>query len=640
MSREKNEQDAAEPYLPPRGTPPRRDGSEYGRVRGYFRRRPDRFRSYQRRMNQARMGTTYDLYLARTVVYAAAAGGIGFIVGAVAAFAAWSALGTGVAVASVGVLVSGVVPAAAVATYRYHLPRYVAGKRRHRIDVSLPSAVLFMHALSKGGMGPIEMMERLSASERVYGEAAVEFGNVLRDMRQFNDELLKALENAKGQTPSRNFEIFLDDMASVIESGGDLQDFLETESRKQIGQMREENESLLETLDVLAETYIILVFAGPIFLIVILISLSLAGASTLPHTQAVAYVVIPLGVGLSYVALDLMGKSLEWGKETLEVDEEDDGRPDDSRSESYEKHRRRARLKRRLLSPLRVMEEAPRASLVVTVPLAFVFVGLLASRGIVTPTPAGYAEDPIGTTTWLFGAPFLIPSLVFMTLHEMKMDRREDVNRRFPEMLEAVGGANANGVRLANCFEMVARRTGGRLAYHLRRLHNDVRWNGDIERSILVTANEIRIPRVSRAMKLVAEGSKSTGRLSSVLDAVAEEMESRYRIDEKRKRAMETHVIVLFMGVLVYLFVAVVFSRFFFAEIAQTGELDLPVVEAGILPEEVPVDGFRTVLYHSALIQAVGNSLIMGKLVDNRAASGLKYANVLVVIVMAVFVAL
>ncbi len=637
MSQKETEQET-EPYLPPRGPPPQ-EGRGYDGVRGYLRSRPDRFRTYQRRMNRARMGTTYDLYLTRTVIYAAAAGTVGLLVGAVVGFAAVS-FGVDIGVTAVAVVASTVVPAAAVATYRYHLPRYVAERRRHEIDVSLPSAVLFMHALSKGGMGPIEVMEKLSASESVYGEAAVEFGNVLREMRMFNDELLKALENAKGQTPSRNFEIFLDDMASVIESGGDLQDFFETESRKQIRQMREENESLLETLDVLAETYIILVFAGPIFLIVVLIALSFAGASTLLHTQAVAYVVIPLGVILSYVALDLMGKSLEWGDETLEVGDGPGSPPDDERTEGYVSSRRWTRLKRKLTSPLEVMEESPRASLVITVPLAFVFVGLLASRGIVTPTPTGYAEDPIGTTTWLFGAPFLIPSLVLMTLHEMKMDHREDINRRFPEMLEAVGGANANGVRLANCFEMVARRTGGRLAYHLRRLHNDVQWNGDIERSLLVTANEIRIPRVSRAMKLVAEGSKSTGRLSSVLDAVAEEMDSRYRIDEKRKRAMETHVIVLFMGVLVYLFIAVVFSRFFFAEIAQTGELDLPVVEAGVLPEDVPIDGFRTVLYHSALIQAVGNSLIMGKLVDNRAASGLKYANVLVVIVMAVFVAL
>lgn len=248
MSQKETEQDADEPYLPPRGTPPHREGSEYGGVRGYFRRRPDVFRDYQRRMNKARMGTTYDIYLTRTVFYAAAAGGVGLLVGAVVAFAAWSSFGTDATVLSVGVVGFGVVPSAAVATYRYHLPRYVAGKRRHRIDVSLPSSVLFMHALSKGGMGPIEVMEKLSESEDMYGEAAVEFGGVLRDMRQFNDELLKALENAKRQTPSRDFEIFLDDMASVIESGGDLQDFLETESRKQIRQMREETKASLRRL--------------------------------------------------------------------------------------------------------------------------------------------------------------------------------------------------------------------------------------------------------------------------------------------------------------------------------------------------------------------------------------------------------
>jgi len=54
---------------------------------------------------------------------------------------------------------------------------------------------------------------------------------------------------------------------------------------------------------------------------------------------------------------------------------------------------------------------------------------------------------------------------------------------------------------------------------------------------------------------------------------------------------------------------------------------------------DIPVDSFEIALYHSLLIQAFGNGLVIGKLLDNKLMSGLKYANALTLIVVIVFFA-
>jgi flagellar protein FlaJ len=52
---------------------------------------------------------------------------------------------------------------------------------------------------------------------------------------------------------------------------------------------------------------------------------------------------------------------------------------------------------------------------------------------------------------------------------------------------------------------------------------------------------------------------------------------------------------------------------------------------------ELPTNTYRRLFFHSALIQAVGNGLLLGVLTDNRVASGVSYAAVLVAVAVGVF---
>ena len=49
---------------------------------------------------------------------------------------------------------------------------------------------------------------------------------------------------------------------------------------------------------------------------------------------------------------------------------------------------------------------------------------------------------------------------------------------------------------------------------------------------------------------------------------------------------------------------------------------------------------YRTLFFHSAIIQSIGTGLITGKLSDNQVLTGLKYSIALVLIALGVFVVL
>jgi flagellar protein FlaJ len=158
----------------------------YGRLRTYFRARASRYGGIQRSLNQARMGEPYDAYLARAATYAAVAGVLGALVGALAtgslaaggAFdglrspvpvggtvatfiganrvffgGATLALGLAVVFAAVAYLSVVYYPAATVVT------------RRQAIDVTLPHAIVYMYALSYGGTNLTEVVRSVAGAE-------------------------------------------------------------------------------------------------------------------------------------------------------------------------------------------------------------------------------------------------------------------------------------------------------------------------------------------------------------------------------------------------------------------------------------------------------------------------------------------
>lgn len=623
---------------------------EYGLIQGTLKSRRKRFASLDRSLTQARITATYDEYLLdsleRSLLIAGSVALFAVIVGIVAVVVPPEILPTvlGSSPATAATLV-----AVTAATFvlslvgQYFYPRIRADFRRRRIESALPHAVIFMYALSEGNLNLVAIMRKLAEAENSYGEISGEFRAIVNDIDRFNIDTLTALEEAKDRSPSEEFQEFLDDLISVFGSGGDLNVFLRNRSENQLQTAREQQENFLETLAALVEGYITIVFAGPIFLIVLLVIISFNGPETLAFVNGVTYGFIPLGITAFLAIVHILNTQHNPGV-TIDAEDQVDiaelDQFDTEAAEQYRRTKRRRSVREFARKPIRAVRKQPILSLWVTLPLGWLFWSLLVMTGAASPTLDAYRQNAFRVTTVLIVAPIFVPSLGLMLAHEAEQRRVRDIRRRLPEILNGLASANRNGIRFVECIPLVARDSDGVLAQHLRRLDNDIKASRDVYGSLRRFAAELSVPRVSRVTSIIIEGHRSSGTLYSVLEIAAKDTKERARLDTYRSQTMSPYLIFFIIGVFVYMSISLLLTEIFFDSISRLAEeIGDEQVISGVLSDstDVPISSFETALYHSLLIQAFGNGLVIGKLTDNKLLSGLKYANAMTLIVVVIF---
>jgi flagellar protein FlaJ len=641
---------------------------QYGVVRAYFKARPGEYRDVQRWLNQARIGTTYDVYLTRSVVLALLAGVLAAALGVVLSVAlsnlgvlgglrspfAFPASIAGYVEANKllftgGALTLALAGTAAAATWlvRYHYPRNIVDSRERAINVMLPHAITYMYAMSYGGTNLLEVFRSLSESADTYGEVAAEFDMIVRDMALFGNDMFTALRNARNLTPSGNLERFLDDLVSVIDSGGDVTSFFEDQSTTYAEAANEEQEDFLETLSVLSELFIVGFVAAPLFLIVTLMVISFLGGSTVDQMALLVYAGLPLGMLGFLVLLDVLSAPFVQPA----ADELDDGRGtplapvdpegDDDRFAAYAKTRRYERYRAIVRDPLAAIREHPLYTLAATVPLALAYVAAVAALDVVTVSLAAFSTTPVATTTVVVVVPLLLVLVPVSYFHEGKRRRENAMVQRFPEVLNVLSSANYMGIPFVDALGLVSRWSRGALAEDLRALRNDIEWNHDVTAALLAFGNRMHVPHLTRTVKLIAEGGRTSGDMSRILAIAAEDTRARYRIERSRRRAMGSYIAIVVIGYLVYLMVIVLVAASFLGPIAEAASAPpaagVPQSSLPVSFTNIPLDTYRALFYHSVLVMGVGSGLLAGKLADNSALSGLKYSIFMIVLGVAAF---
>ena len=640
---------------------------EFGYIRTYFKSRPEKHFTLQRKLNQARYGTTYDIYLTRSVWYALGAGFFGAILGLIIGFVLAQAglldgLSSPFATPAEGltrdivlfmsenrvtiggglitILLAGIL---ALSTWfgRYYYPYTIVDSRRRNIDITLPHVIVYMYALSFGGMDFVEVLKRTSKTQNIYGEVANEFDMIVKDTELFGSDLYTALRNARNLTPSDNMERFIDDMLSVLDSGGDMTEFLHGESRKYMDEAVREQESFLDTLETLSEVFIVGFVAAPLFLIVMLLMMSFLGSNTLPMLYLIIYAVLPLGMAGFLILIATLSEPYRQPDHELDPSQRDpDFEPSDELQEHtgyhvFEGIKLRRRLRSFLSNPTRVFKRHPEYTLIITVPIALiVFLYLWLAMNV---TISAFFDNSYIIGTLLLVVPFLIITLPLTIFYEIERSRKQSVTMRLPDMLDILASSNQMGVSFVDGLGMVSRNLTGGFAEELKRVRNDIRWNGDVHRALISLADRLQVPQLTRTSYILAEGSRSSGELYKLLSIAAEDTRQRYRLERNRRQNLQAYTTIVVIGFLVYLAVIVILDYSFLGAIeealadADTDDLGPIAIDL----DEIAI--YNALFYHSALIMAVGTGLISGKLTDNSVLSGLKYSIGLVLLTVLVF---
>lgn len=638
----------------------------YGYVRAAIKARPNRFRTRRLQLRQARIRSSYDIYVARSIRLAAWTAVAGVLAGVLVTltiatsghsfaalrplfafpgissgiFTTYPALATGLVLATVGGIGAGL----ATLLGRSYYPIYLIRRRRLSINQNLPYAIMFMYALSRGGMDFLDVCRRVADFEGMYGEAANEFDVVVREIDLFGNDLLQALSNVQTLTPSDELHRFIDDLLSVLESGGDLETFLHQETEKYLDTAREDQETFIETVGTLSELFVVAFVAAPLLLIVVLMVVSFLGADTIWIIEVLVYLVFPLGMlGFLLTVDHLSGPDTEpprmhntHSDRTVAAETP----TDDSRFPAYRRTGGDVGPRGFLAAQVRGVRHSPSRSLWLTIPAGILAAALVIATGVAEPTVAAFVASPTWTTGWIVVVPLLTAVTPLMVLHERERRRRRTIAQRLPDVLNILSNANEMGVDLVDGCELVSRWSSGVLGTEFQKVRNDLAWNHDLRLALLSFADRMAVPQLTRSMTLIAEGSRASGDLHSLLDIAATDTRARATLERARRRSVNSYVAIVIIGFLVYLLVILMVTESYLgpiAELAGTSQApDRPAALAGM--GAAPVDTYRMLFLHSALIQGFGSGLIAGKLADDDFKSGLRYGIAMLVTTMAAFV--
>ena len=644
------------------------DRFAYNLFGNYFKSKKNSYAGYRKKINQARMEVGYDMYLARITLYSVITGVIGILLGVMLT---WVLAQVGVTETMTAAL--NVPPAIEgfLASYRtyiigfflsvilaavfggiaggilYYVPSFKAGERQRQIDNTLPYAVTFMYALSSGGMNVLEVMEKLSNADDVYGEVANEFDMILRDMDYFGNDLRIALRNASDMTPSDNLADFLDDLLSVIDSGGEITPFMLNKSQQYHEIKKQDQKGFLDTLALMSESYVTAFVAAPLFIIIITAIMSVMGGANMMQLFAIIYLVLPMAsIGFAFV-IDIIsgggdGSTDQLQRErqpfSLEDVEEIADRSDDDRLEDLVRAKKLQGTKDFIRDPLAKVREQPLLSLGFTIPVAILFAAVTVLTGYATLSVEAFKNTPVSNTIYVAIIPMLMVITPLSYYHEKKQRRNKKVIRELPETLKKLSSANETGMTLDESLLLVSETSQGVLADEFKLVHNEVQWDTGINDALVGFANRLKIPRVSRTVKLITKANESSGNIQEVLEVAARDVDTAYKLDRERFQNMIIYTVIILISFLVFLFVIVVLQRQFLSVMAEEAAgFDSGQGGGGFSIDEVPVDTYNMIFFHASVIQGFFSGLVAGQMGEDHVLSGLKYGIVMTLIAVVVF---
>ncbi|WP_267640079.1 type II secretion system F family protein [Haloarchaeobius amylolyticus] len=550
--------------------------------------------------------------------------------------------------------------------YRWWYPDYRGDERERRIEASLPRTIAFIYALSRSGMEFPKVMRILAENQHIYGESAEEVHVAVRNMDMFGQDMITAIHTMARRSPSSQFKEFAENLASVLQSGRSLSEFLHQQYRDFQEEAESQQEKLLDLLATLAEAYVTVLVAGPLFLITILVVLGIAVGDTLDPLRVFVYVILPCAnlIFILYLlsATDTIATSRGYENVEAPVDglsgvrranapQTDGGYDgyDDAGNVARLKAYRQFRSLRSILgNPFRTVVEKPLALLWVTVPLALLIV-LLRLPGVVD---AGGLNIREFDDLLIQAALFVIGT--FAIAYEVHRRRAEAIEAAVPDLLDRLASVNEAGMTVVESIERVRRSELGALDTELDRVWADIRWGADIETALRRFEARMRTQIISRVVTITTKAMNASGDLATVLRIAANQAKADRRLKRARRQEMVTYMVVVYLAFFVFLFIVVVLSIVLIPSLPEGGTTaamnatgggtasaqNVPAVGGVGQTGSIDKDEYILVFFHTTIIQGLLSGLVAGQLSSGDIRTGAKHAAILIAMAYATFIVL
>jgi len=178
------------------------------------------------------------------------------------------------------------------------LPAFKAKKRGKQIDAKITSSMNFISAMASADV-PVDVIFKELAKQPIYGQIKEEAEWITRDTELLGVDILTALKNGAARTPSIKFQEFVQGVVTTSTSGGQLKPYFLMKAEYFEKEDKLEARKEMETLGLLAETFVTVVVAFPLFLVVIMAIMALISRGGAGDTVLLLYAVVGLMIPVS-----------------------------------------------------------------------------------------------------------------------------------------------------------------------------------------------------------------------------------------------------------------------------------------------------------------------------------------------------
>ena len=175
-------------------------------------------------------------------------------------------------------------------------PSSRAKARARDIDRKISAAMSFVSAMASADVNLDAIFRELSR-QTIYGQIAEEAAWITRDTELLGVDILTAVRNGASRTPSKRFQDFLQGVVTTATSGGQLKPYFLVKAEQYEAENKLEQLQRVETMGLLAETFVTVVVAFPLFLVIIIAIFAIVGgggAFLLEILWAIVALMIPL----------------------------------------------------------------------------------------------------------------------------------------------------------------------------------------------------------------------------------------------------------------------------------------------------------------------------------------------------------
>ena len=155
-------------------------------------------------------------------------------------------------------------------------PASKAKERGRKIDRKISPAMSFVSAMSSADVNVDQIFKELGR-QKIYGEVAEEAAWITRDTELLGVDILTAIRNGAQRTPSKRFQDFLQGVVTTATSGGQLKPYFLLKAEQFERENKLEQLQRVETMGLLAETFVTVVVAFPLFLVIIIAIFAVIG---------------------------------------------------------------------------------------------------------------------------------------------------------------------------------------------------------------------------------------------------------------------------------------------------------------------------------------------------------------------------